>query len=80
MQKHADILRPKFEKVLEIFEEEFSDSDALSWSKPKGGYFISADTMDGCARRAVEIAAELGVKFTAAGSTYPMGRDDMDKT
>ena len=79
MQKHADILRPKFEKVLEIFEEEFSDSDALSWSKPKGGYFISADTMDGCAARAVEIAAELGVKFTAAGSTYPMGRDDMDK-
>lgn len=79
MQKHAEILRPKFEKVLQILKEEFSDSDALGWSDPKGGYFISANTMEGCAKRTVEIAGELGVKFTAAGSTYPMGRDDTDK-
>ncbi len=79
MQKHADILRPKFEKVLQIFEEEFADSDALEWSKPKGGYFISANTMHGLAKRVVEIAANAGVKFTEAGATYPKGHDDMDR-
>ena len=77
MERHAAILRPKFELVLAAFESELTG--VVSWDKPMGGYFISVDTMDGCARRVVELCREAGVNLTPAGATYPYGRDPRDR-
>lgn len=77
MAQHAEILRPKFDLFQAKFEEAFRDQDDVNWSKPKGGYFISIDVM-GCAKRIVTLAGEAGVKFTAAGSTFPYKMDDND--
>ncbi len=65
--------------MLEIFDAELGDSDIATWSKPDGGYFISLDTPEGCASRVVALAAEAGVKMTAAGATFPYGKDPEDK-
>lgn len=78
MKQHAAILRPKFELLEAKLNEAFGDCDDVSWSKPRGGYFISLD-VKGCAKRVVELAAQAGVKFTAAGSTYPNNLDREDK-
>lgn len=78
MREHANILRPKFELFEEKMSSAFKDDDAIKWTKPRGGYFISLD-VKGCARRIVEIASENGVKFTKAGSTYPYGNDYLDQ-
>jgi len=79
MKKHADILRPKFAKVLEKLDEELSDAGIASWSNPKGGYFINFVTMKGCADKIVKMAAEVGVKLTApAGSAFPYKKDPDD--
>jgi len=77
MERHAEILRPKFEKVLEVLERELSGM--ATWSRPKGGYFISLDVPEGCAKRTVDLAAELGVKLTAAGATFPYKTDPEDR-
>jgi len=77
MKKHADILRPKFELFDEKMTEAFSDVENVKWTKPLGGYFISVDVPH-CAKRIVELASGVGVKFTAAGSTFPYGIDDND--
>ena len=79
MQKHADILKPRFDAVLSNLNKNFSDSDALSWTVPEGGYFVSVDTQAGLARRVVDLAAECGVKLTPAGATFPYGKDPEDK-
>ncbi len=79
MHKHAEILKPKFDAVIRIFEEEFSDNDFLSWSNPKGGYFISVDTKYNCASEVVAMAKECGVLFTAAGATFPYRKDPENK-
>ncbi|UZR93344.1 aminotransferase class I/II-fold pyridoxal phosphate-dependent enzyme [Chondrinema litorale] len=79
MEKHADILKPKFDKVLEISDAELGGAGIATWSKPDGGYFISLDTPEGCASRVVALAAEAGVKMTAAGATFPYGKDPEDK-
>lgn len=79
MQKHAAILRPKFEKTLAIFDAELGDLDIATWSKPNGGYFISLHTLDGCAGRVVALAAEAGVILTNAGATFPYGKDPRDR-
>ena len=79
MAKHAEILRPKFEAVTTIFARELGGKGIASWTKPRGGYFISLDTLDGCARRVVALAEAAGVKLTAAGATYPYGRDPRDR-
>ncbi|MEM1137242.1 MAG: aminotransferase class I/II-fold pyridoxal phosphate-dependent enzyme [Bacteroidota bacterium] len=79
MQKHGKILKTKFGKVLEIFEKELSEVEGVSWSKPNGGYFISLDTPNGCAAKVVALAADAGVKMTAAGATFPYGKDPEDK-
>lgn len=79
MQKHAAILRPKFEKTLAIFESELGGLDIATWSKPNGGYFISLHTLDGCAGRVVALAAEAGVILTKAGATFPYGKDPRDR-
>ena len=75
MRKHAEILKPKFDTVIKIFEQELGDLGVLTWSNPKGGYFISVDTVYNCASEVVQLAKDCGVQFTAAGSTYPYGKD-----
>ena len=77
MKKHAEILRPKFEAVLQILERELSGIAA--WTAPRGGYFISLDLPAGCAKRTAELAKEAGVVLTPAGATYPLGIDPEDK-
>ena len=77
MARHAAILRPKFDLFRAKMDEAFADDENVSWSKPRGGYFISLD-VPGAAKRVVQLASEAGVKFTAAGSTFPYGIDDND--
>ena len=78
MKKHADILRPKFEAVLEILERELGGLGIGEWTKPKGGYFISFDSLDGCAKDIVARCKKAGVVMTGAGATYPYGKDPHD--
>jgi len=79
MAKHAALLRPKFEAVTRIFEAELGGKGIASWTKPRGGYFVSLDTLDGCATEVVRLADEAGVKLTAAGATFPYGKDPRDR-
>ena len=78
MEKHAALLRPRFELVLETLERELAGLDAGSWIKPKGGYFITYETIDGCATRVVRLAKEAGVVLTPAGAPFPYGKDPKD--
>lgn len=78
MQKHAELLRPKFEAVLQILEEELKGLEIGSWVKPRGGYFISFNAMPGCAKAIVDKCKQLGVVLTGAGATYPYGKDPED--
>ena len=78
MMKHADIMRPKFEKVLEMLDKELGEADIAKWTKPLGGYFISFDAMDGCAKKIVGMCEAAGVVMTGAGATYPYGKDPHD--
>ncbi len=78
MRRHADILRPKFEKVLDILENELGGLGVGEWTKPKGGYFISFDSLPGCAKAIVARAKKAGVIMTGAGATYPYGIDPQD--
>ena len=78
MKKQADIIRPKFEAVIDVFERELSGLEIGSWIKPLGGYFISFDSMEGCAKAIVAKAKEAGLVMTGAGATYPYGKDPHD--
>lgn len=78
MEKHAEILRPKFDAVLEILDEELGDTGIAKWNKPRGGYFISCFLKKGTAKRTVQLAKEAGVTFTGAGATYPYKNDPDD--
>ena len=78
MKKHADIMRPKFDIVLETFERELGGLEIGSWIAPRGGYFISFDAMDGCAKAVVAKAKEAGLVMAEAGATYPYGKDPKD--
>ncbi len=78
MRKQADILRPKFEAVLNILEEELGELEIGTWTRPRGGYFISFDTMEGCAKAVVAKAKKAGVTMTPAGATFPYGKDPKD--
>ena len=78
MRKHADILRPKFEAVEEILSQELDGLEIAKWTTPKGGYFMSFDTMDGCAKAVVMRCAKAGVVLTPAGATWPGGKDPHD--
>ena len=78
MKKHAEILRPKFEAVLEAFERKLTPCGIGSWSRPKGGYFISLDLPEGTAKRTYALCSELGVVLTPAGATFPYGKDPLD--
>ena len=79
MKKHAAILNPKFEAVHRTLDKELEGKNIARWSKPQGGYFVSIDTMEGCAAAVVKKAAEAGVKLTPAGSTYPYKNDPLDR-
>lgn len=78
MKKHADILRPKFEAVLNVLDRELSGLEIGSWIRPRGGYFISFDALEGCAKAIVAKAKEAGVIMTPAGATFPYGKDPQD--
>lgn len=78
MKKHADVLRPKFEIVLNCFEKEFGGLDIANWTKPKGGYFISLNLPDGCAKKTHSLCKEAGLVLTNAGATFPYGLDPKD--
>ena len=78
MRKHADIMRPKFEAVINILEEELGGLGIGSWTKPMGGYFISFDAMEGCAKAIVAKCKDAGVVMTKAGATFPYGLDPKD--
>ncbi|WP_026508853.1 aminotransferase class I/II-fold pyridoxal phosphate-dependent enzyme [Butyrivibrio sp. MC2013] len=78
MRKQADILRPKFETVEHIFEAELGGLGVGQWTNPKGGYFISFDTLEGCAKTVVALCMKAGVKLTEAGATFPYHKDPRD--
>jgi len=79
MRKHATILRPKFATVEEVLTRELAGTGVAHWSRPRGGYFVSLDTLDGCAKAVVAMAAEAGVQLTGAGATFPYGRHPRDR-
>jgi aspartate/methionine/tyrosine aminotransferase len=79
MQKHARILKPKFDCVLNHLQTNFSEADMGNWETPKGGYFVSFNTRPGCAAAVVNMAADAGVKLTPAGATFPQGKDPEDR-
>ena len=79
MQRHADLIRPKFRAVLERLEHALDGLGVATWTRPHGGYFISFDTIPGIARRVIARAKETGVTLTPAGATFPYGRDPQDR-
>lgn len=78
MKKHAAIMKPKFDMVIEHLENELGGLGIASWIDPNGGYFISLDVMDGCAKRVGELCKEAGVTLTTVGATYPYFNDPKD--
>jgi DNA-binding transcriptional MocR family regulator len=79
MDRHRASLAPKFEQVLNTFEQVLGDSGVAKWTRPKGGYFISLAVLDGCAKRVVQLAKEAGVELTPAGAMHPLGKDPQDR-
>ncbi len=78
MKLHAELLRPKFEAVLNTLEAELGGLEIGTWIKPRGGYFISFDALPGCAKAIVAKCKDLGVVLTGAGATFPYGKDPLD--
>ena len=79
MDKHAATLRPKFAAVTETFDRLLGGADVATWTKPEGGYFVSFDVMDGCARRVIALAQQAGITVVPAGSTFPNNADPRDR-
>ncbi|WP_435104802.1 aminotransferase class I/II-fold pyridoxal phosphate-dependent enzyme [Arhodomonas sp. AD133] len=79
MDGHRTLIAPKFEAVYEAFDRVLGEHGVATWTRPKGGYFISLDTPEGCAQRTVELAKEAGVVMTPAGATFPYGQDPEDR-
>ncbi len=80
MDSHRKLLAPKFQSVLDIFGRELAQVPDVTWTRPKGGYFISLDAPRGCARRVVALAKDAGIELTPAGATHPHGDDPEDRT
>lgn len=78
MKRHAALMRPKFEAVQAVLEKELNGLGIGTWTKPNGGYFISFDAMEGCAKAIVAKCKEAGVVLTGAGATFPYGKDPRD--
>ena len=79
MQRHQELVAPKFAAVLEILEDRLGESKIASWTEPKGGYFISLDVLHGTARRTVALAKDAGIAVTEAGASFPYRKDPEDK-
>ena len=79
MEKHAEIIAPKFAAVDAALEARLGGSGLATWTKPKGGYFVSVDVVDGCAKEIIKRCGDAGVKITPAGATYPYGKDPHDR-
>lgn len=79
MKRHAAILEPKFRAVIDALERELGGKGIAQWNNPNGGYFISLDVLDGCAKRTVELCKNAGVVLTPAGATFPYGNDEKDR-
>jgi DNA-binding transcriptional MocR family regulator len=80
MKRHRALIAPKFAKVLEIFDARLANIPEVSWTRPKGGYFISLDVPKGLARRVVALAKDAGIELTPAGATHPYEQDPQDRT
>jgi DNA-binding transcriptional MocR family regulator len=78
MLEHQKILAPKFELALDTLDKRLSEAKIASWTEPKGGYFISLDVLPGTAKRTVALAKEAGIAVTAAGASFPYGKDPDD--
>jgi len=78
MKLHAAVLHPRFRVVLDTLETQLGTKDVAYWHQPRGGYFVSVNVMDGCAKRTVQLLKEAGVVMTPAGATYPYGDDPHD--
>ena len=78
MKKHAEQMRHKFEAVLAVLDRELAGLEIGQWTRPNGGYFISFDAMEGCAKAIVAKCKEAGVVLTGAGATFPYGKDPKD--
>jgi DNA-binding transcriptional MocR family regulator len=79
MERHRAIVAPKFEAVLDVFASMLQDVPDVSWTTPKGGYFITLSVPGGCAVRVVQLAKEAGLELTPAGATHPYGKDPDDR-
>jgi len=79
MKKHMAIIKPKFDAVQHVLNNEIGELNIAEWSNPKGGYFISLDVQQGCAKKVVQMASEAGLKLTPAGATYPLKNDPLDR-
>ena len=79
MDRHRALVAPKFQRVLNTFEESLAHVPGVSWTRPKGGYFITLEVPQGCAARIVQLAKEAGIELTPAGSTHPYGKDPDDR-
>jgi len=79
MAKHRALLEPKFRTVISSLESELGGKGVAEWTNPNGGYFVSVDVLDGCAKRVVSLCREAGVTLTGAGATYPYGKDPNDR-
>ena len=80
MDRHREIMAPKFSSVLQAFREHLGNTGVAEWTEPKGGYFITLDVLEGTAKQVVKLAKEAGVELTPAGSTHPGGNDPQDRT
>lgn len=80
MDRHREILAPKFTKVLTAFNEQLAGTGIAEWTEPRGGYFITLDVLPGTAKKVVALAKQAGVELTPAGSTHPGGNDPLDRT
>ena len=79
MKKHAALVKPKFDLVDQVLQRELGDLDIATWTRPKGGYFISLDAPDNTAKKIIQLAADAGVKLTGAGAPFPYGHDPRDR-
>jgi DNA-binding transcriptional MocR family regulator len=79
MERHRAIVAPKFQAVLDVFSSMLSGTPGVSWTTPKGGYFIALSVPRGCARRVVQLAKDAGLELTPAGATHPYGKDPGDR-
>ena len=78
MKRHAAVLAPKFHAVLNALDREIAPLGIADYKRPVGGYFVSVDTMPGCAKRTLALCKEAGVTMTGAGATFPYGIDPND--